>query len=106
VDKNEVNEAFEILLEEIGAVANALNEEGVPRSSVSAPVVPRQPTAELPRRLAGDLPPEVWNRLGTKILPKLHSTGTELSITVDFSVTVPAETGRPSNGSCGRFYRI
>ena len=28
VDKNEVNEAFEILLEEIEAVANALNEEG------------------------------------------------------------------------------
>lgn len=28
MDKNEVNEAFEILLEEIEAVANALNEEG------------------------------------------------------------------------------
>lgn len=28
MDQNEVNEAFEILLEEIEAVANALNEEG------------------------------------------------------------------------------
>ncbi len=40
-------------------------------------------------RLAGTVPPEVWNRLGTKILPKLRS-GTDLRIGVDFSVTVSA----------------
>ena len=41
-------------------------------------------------RLSGSVPPEVWNRLGTKILPKLRS-GTDLMIAVDFSVTLPAE---------------
>lgn len=41
-------------------------------------------------RLCGDVPPEVWNRLGTKILPKLRS-GADLRIGVDFSVTVRAD---------------
>ena len=44
-------------------------------------------------RLAGEIPPDRWNRLGTKILPKLRTTGTDLRIGVDFSITVPAETG-------------
>jgi len=38
-------------------------------------------------RLVGAVPPEVWNRLGTKILPKLRS-GSDLRIGVDFSVRV------------------
>lgn len=38
-------------------------------------------------RIHGDVPPEIWNRLGTKILPKLRS-GADLKIGVDFSVTV------------------
>ena len=38
-------------------------------------------------RLVGAVPPEVWNRLGTKILPKLRS-GSDLKVSVDFSVTV------------------
>ncbi|MBN2383967.1 ATP-binding protein [bacterium] len=38
-------------------------------------------------RMCGDIPPEIWNRLGTKILPKLRS-GSELKIGIDFSVTV------------------
>ncbi|GIW52370.1 MAG: hypothetical protein KatS3mg081_1725 [Gemmatimonadales bacterium] len=38
-------------------------------------------------RLVGSVPPEVWNRLGTKLLPKLRS-GSDLRIGVDFSVTV------------------
>jgi hypothetical protein len=42
-------------------------------------------------RLTGNVPPEVWNRLGTKILPKLRA-GTELKIGVDFSVTVSSES--------------
>ena len=41
-------------------------------------------------RIRGDVPPEVWNRLGTKVLPKLRS-GSELKIGIEFSVTV--ETG-------------
>jgi hypothetical protein len=38
-------------------------------------------------RVVGAVPPEVWNRLGTKVLPKLRS-GTDLRVGVDFSVTV------------------
>jgi hypothetical protein len=41
-------------------------------------------------RLVGSVPPEVWNRLGTKILPKLRS-GDDLTINVDFSVKVNGE---------------
>jgi hypothetical protein len=41
-------------------------------------------------RLVGTVPPEVWNRLGTKILPKLRS-GSDLRIGLDFTVTVKAD---------------
>jgi hypothetical protein len=37
-------------------------------------------------RLVGDVPPEIWNRLGTKILTKLRS-GDQLRVGIDFSVT-------------------
>ena len=37
-------------------------------------------------RVTGAVPPEVWNRMGTKLLPKLRS-GTDLRIGVEFSVT-------------------
>jgi len=36
-------------------------------------------------RVRGQVPPETWNRLGTKIIPKLKS-GFDLKIDVDFSV--------------------
>jgi Protein of unknown function (DUF499) len=39
--------------------------------------------------LAGKVAPEIWNRLGTKILPKLKS-GKDLQVGVDFRVTVSA----------------
>ena len=41
-------------------------------------------------RLSGKVPAEVWNRLGTKVLPKLRS-GEDLSIGVDFSVKVESQ---------------
>jgi len=40
-------------------------------------------------RLSGQVPPEVWNRLGTKLIPKLRA-GSELVVHADFSVTVDA----------------
>jgi hypothetical protein len=40
-------------------------------------------------RVVGSVPPEVWNRLGTRILPKLRS-GADLKIGVEFSVTISA----------------
>jgi len=42
-------------------------------------------------RLVGTVPPEVWNRLGTKILPKLRA-GSDLRIGLEFTVTVKADT--------------
>ncbi len=45
-------------------------------------------------RLIGTVPPELWNRLGTKVLPRLRSAvlasreGSDLKVGVDFSVTV------------------
>ncbi len=44
-------------------------------------------------RISGDVPPEIWNRLGTKILPKLRS-GSNLEIGVQFSVTVSGEVAQ------------
>jgi hypothetical protein len=44
-------------------------------------------------RLVGTIPPEIWNKLGIKIIPKLKF-GSDLKIGVDFSVTVNAESAR------------
>ena len=41
-------------------------------------------------RLVGTIPPELWNRLGTKVLPKLRS-GSDLKIDVDLTATVNAD---------------
>jgi hypothetical protein len=54
---------------------------------------PTEPTQPATRtlRLEGDVPPEVWNRLGTKLLPKLRTAGAELVVGVRFSVSVRAD---------------
>jgi hypothetical protein len=44
-------------------------------------------------RLVGTIPPEVWNRLGTKVLPKLH-TGNDLRVDVDLSVSLNTDLVR------------
>jgi hypothetical protein len=41
--------------------------------------------------LRGSIPPEIWNRLGTKLIPKLRS-GSELTAQVSFSVTLGGKT--------------
>lgn len=41
-------------------------------------------------RIVGTVPPEVWNRLGTKLLPKLRS-GSDLKFGLELSVTVNAK---------------
>jgi Protein of unknown function (DUF499) len=41
-------------------------------------------------RISGDVPPEIWNRLGTRVLPKLRS-GSDLKIGIDFSVSVDGQ---------------
>ncbi len=65
---------------------------------IVAPEPIPKPTSELARnvetrtlRLRGSVPPELWNRLGTKILPKLRS-GADLKVGVEFSMTVSVAT--------------
>jgi hypothetical protein len=41
-------------------------------------------------RLRGPVPPEIWNRLGTKIIPKLRS-GKDVKVEVGFSTTIDAK---------------
>lgn len=43
--------------------------------------------------LFGDIPPEIWNRLGTKLIPKLRS-GQNLKAEVGFTVTVSADASK------------
>ena len=40
-------------------------------------------------RLVGDIPPELWNRFGTRVLPKLRA-GEDLSVRIDSSVLINA----------------
>ena len=40
-------------------------------------------------KLSGTVPPEIWNRLGTKIIPKLRS-GEDFTVGISFSVKVDA----------------
>ncbi len=56
---------------------------------------PEPSPAPRPRqlRLFGDVPPETWNRLGTKLIPKLRS-GQDLKVEVAFTLTVSAEASR------------
>lgn len=53
-----------------------------------------QPTArEATLRLVGAVPPETWNRIGIKVLPKMRS-GSDLSARIELSVTVDSERAR------------
>jgi hypothetical protein len=56
---------------------------------VPEPIGPSpQPVSEVKTlRVFGTMPPEVWNRLGARLLPKLRS-GTELKVGVEFVVKV------------------
>ncbi len=40
----------------------------------------------------GSIPPEVWNRLGTKLIPKLRTACNDLSVTIQFSGTSSSDT--------------
>ena len=51
---------------------------------------PSPATQKTTLRLAGTVPPEVWNRLGTKMLPKLRS-GDDLRVGIEFSVSVSSQ---------------
>jgi len=42
-------------------------------------------------RITGTIPPEIWNRLGTRLLPKLKA-GSELQIGLDFTLVLDRDT--------------
>ena len=51
---------------------------------------PRPDMSDTILQIAGSVPPEVWNRIGIKLLPKLRSAK-ELSLGIDLSVTVGSQ---------------
>jgi Protein of unknown function (DUF499) len=74
-------------LEAPGEMRAGAGEKG---TGVSPPTTepPAGPTSRT-IRLTGNVQPELWNRLGTRILPKLR-TGKDVKIGIDFSATVEA----------------
>lgn len=72
--------------------------ENEPKQEEKQPTVPEplpEPKAGLTSQivtlsLRGSIPPEIWNRLGTKLIPKLRS-GTEVTAQVNFSVTLDSK---------------
>ncbi|MCI0602497.1 DUF499 domain-containing protein [bacterium] len=48
-------------------------------------------------RITGAIPPEIWNRLGTKVIPKLKA-GTDLRMSIEFSVTVDSANAKNLEG--------
>jgi hypothetical protein len=66
----------------------------VPWPDSGPPLQPAPPSTPRPHahslRLVGTIPPEVWNRLGTKILPKLRA-GADLQVSIALSVSLNPE---------------
>ena len=60
--------------------------EPLPEPDPSPTPVDRKTTL----RLTGTVPPEVWNRMGTKVVPKLRS-GEDLRVGIDLSVRVSSQ---------------
>jgi hypothetical protein len=103
---NSVHAAFSAL-----ALALASRKAGTP-SAVIVPTEPEKPKEPQPEpderepgqkpkpeqlvtlRVVGKIPPEVWNRLGTKVLPKLKS-GTELQVGITLTATFTPGAAAP-----------
>jgi hypothetical protein len=67
-------------------------EKGVPPRDVGPDQQPIPPSGPEPEavwtiRLEGDVPPDVWNRIGTRLIPKLRA-GDSLSLGLNVRVTV------------------
>ena len=59
---------------------------GVP-GGPTPPIAPKPPPRPTQLHLAGIVPPESWNRLGTRLLPKLRS-GDALTVNIALSLSV------------------
>lgn len=64
-----------------------------PGMEPTQPPYPETPHNTRTFRIIGQVSPEVWNRLGTEILPKLRMV-MQLQVGIDFSVTVDAYTAK------------
>lgn len=62
-----------------------------PTDTTPVVIQPTSETSVKTLRLSGNIPSEMWNRLGTKIIPKLKSAG-ELQIGLEFTVEVSSDT--------------
>ena len=69
------------------------NTEREAEESVYVLEIPDQPDARTTLQLAGSVLPELWNRFGTRIMPKLRS-GDGLSVNVELSVSVESAQAR------------
>ena len=58
------------------------------------PPVSPEPSARKALRIQGDIPPEIWNRLGTRLLPKLRS-GRDLKVAVTFELSADSADADP-----------
>lgn len=58
-------------------------------SGFGEPLPSATPTKTI--RLGGPVPPELWNRLGTKVIPALRKSNFDLTIDVQFAATVDAD---------------
>jgi len=65
--------------------------EGEPLRKPTPDAEPTPAASKTTLRLAGTVPPEVWNRLGTRGLPKLRP-GEDLKAGIEFSVTVDSRS--------------
>ena len=76
-----------------GPVPGPIVGPGPEKGSASGPQAPPSDFGTQTLRLTGTVPPEVWNRLGTKVLPKLRS-GSDLKIGIEFSAVVDGTMAR------------
>ena len=65
----------------------------VPKPGLLPPLPPSPETQDVAVRLAGPIAPELWNRIGTKLIPKLRQAK-ELSVSADFSVRMDSEQAK------------
>ncbi|MDZ7338688.1 MAG: DUF499 domain-containing protein [candidate division KSB1 bacterium] len=71
---------------EVGTAAGTA--QPAPEASPAPQPLPAPGAPEATLRIRGTIPFEVWNRLGTRLLPKLRM-GQQLTLGIEFSVTVP-----------------
>ena len=69
------------------------------------PIEQAPSSAAIRLSLRGTIPPEQWNRLGTKLLPKLRGMGSELSLGLEASLLVRAEDIRAAEAEVRQVLR-